>query len=233
MEHNLDLGQHFLIDTSLLERIAAQVVQNPHAKYLEIGPGLGALTQHLCKLTKNLTCIEKDARLTGPISYIYGDAVEHIQQNTFDVVCGNIPYHISEPLLFAVLETLPSRFVFLVGEQFAQALTSPTKIGLFVQNRYVLKIIERVSRNKFDPPPRVESVVVQGTRKEPASPLFQKLLDRKKQKLLNALFILTEGIITKKELRALCTDAFYQKKVYALTTQELQRVWELCMANSW
>lgn len=233
MEHNLDLGQHFLLDTSLLERIAARVVQDTHARYLEIGPGSGALTQYLDKLTKNLTCIEKDTRLTGPIPYIYGDASEYIQQNTFEVICGNIPYHISEPLLFAVLETLPKRFVFLVGEQFAQALTSQTKIGLFVQNRYIINELEHVSKDKFDPPPRVESVVIEGIRKEPVSPLFQKLLARKKQKLLNALLLLTEGIMTKKELRALCTDALYQKKVYALTTQELQHVWELCIAQSW
>jgi 16S rRNA (adenine1518-N6/adenine1519-N6)-dimethyltransferase len=176
------LGQNFLVDPNLQRKIVEAVGAGPDDEVLEIGPGRGALTRHLVGSVGRLVLVELDDGLAATLAREYGerDDVEVVHGDVLDVplarhvrhpdalrVVGNIPYNITTPILFRLLERpRPRVIVLMVQEEVAARIVAPegssTYGALAVGVRSVAgaRILFRVGRKAFRPVPGVDSAVV-------------------------------------------------------------------------
>ena len=177
------LGQHFLTDPRILGRIADALDARPHDTVVEIGPGRGALTAELAARARRVLAIEVDRELARRLRERYaGDPrVEVLVRDVLDVplgevaggpflLAGNIPYHITTPILFHALERpRPTRAVFLVQREVAERVVARPGSGTYgalsvnVQAVAHAERLFRVAAGAFSPPPRVESAVLRLT----------------------------------------------------------------------
>jgi 16S rRNA (adenine1518-N6/adenine1519-N6)-dimethyltransferase len=177
------LGQHFLTSRSFLERIAAAACPERVPLLIEIGPGRGALTEHLIPRCDRLIAIELDSELASvlrqrfpEIEVVEGDVLEtDLARWGETVVAGNLPYYITSPIVERVLALGPllRRAVFLVQREVAERLAaSPgsrdygyltVQTRLFTEPKYMF----RVPPGAFSPPPKVDSAVVLLTPRTP------------------------------------------------------------------
>lgn len=169
------LGQHFLFDPSILRRIAAAAVAAPDELVLEIGPGKGTLTRELAARARRVVAIEADRALAAAladacagtgVTVLAGDALE-VPWPRAAVVCGNIPYRITSPLIDRALRPpRPGRIVFLVQAEVAARLAAPPgakDYGALTAGVRLVAEVERlfgVPAGAFRPRPRVDSAVV-------------------------------------------------------------------------
>lgn len=169
------LGQHFLFDPAILRRIAAAAVDGPHETVLEIGAGRGTLTRALAERARRVIAIEMDATLAAAlagefrgteVSVVHGDALR-VPWPRADVVCGNIPYGITSPLIERALQPpRPRRIVFLVQREVADRLGAApgtAAYGALTAGVGLVAETERlftVRAGAFRPPPRVDSALV-------------------------------------------------------------------------
>lgn len=196
------LGQHFLCDANVLDRIAEAALPKGHAPspVVEIGAGLGALTIRLAQRSPRVVAVEIDASLmpaldevTRPypnITCLHGDFLkmdtEGLLKEAFGgatgVVAGNIPYGITTPILERLWSCpeLMSRFVLLVQYEVAGRLTAKpgTKdygaLTLFAAYHGTVQKGLTVARHLFHPPPEVESMLISW---EPAGGLAEVVRD--------------------------------------------------------
>jgi 16S rRNA (adenine1518-N6/adenine1519-N6)-dimethyltransferase len=176
------LGQHFLVRHSTLEKIAAAACSQPAELVIEIGPGRGALTQHLLPRTRRLIAIEIDPVLAQYLRQKFRAAENFsvIEQDVLKtdlaqwgpaVIAGNLPYYITSPILTRVFAARENwlNAVFLVQKEVAERLIAEpghrdyglltVQTQLFAHPEYLFT----VSRSAFKPPPKVESAVVRLT----------------------------------------------------------------------
>ncbi len=175
------LGQHFLTDPSILNRIVDALDPGPSDTVLEIGPGRGALTAVLAERAGTVLAIERDPDLVTAlqqrfpgIDLVAGDALaldwhEVVGHSDF-LVIGNIPYNITSPLLDkALTPPRPRRCVFLVqrevGDRIVARPGNKTYGALSVGIQAVARaeVVFRVPAGAFQPPPKVDSVVLRLT----------------------------------------------------------------------
>jgi 16S rRNA (adenine1518-N6/adenine1519-N6)-dimethyltransferase len=184
------LGQNFLVDPNIQRRIAESLQVEPGDEVLEIGPGQGALTRHLAEVAGRLVAIELDRSLAARLATEYADRphVEIRQGDVLDftleevteapdrlLVVGNIPYNITTPILFWLLERRPRprRILLMVQKEVADRITaSPgTKsygaLAVGVRSVARAEVVMQVGRKAFRPVPEVESSVVRITPLEP------------------------------------------------------------------
>ena len=176
------LGQNFLIDANIVQGIvdAANVQEND--RVLEIGPGIGTLTQALAETGAEVTCVELDKRLPEVLAHtldaydnvrvIQGDILkvnipEMMGDKPFKVV-ANLPYYITTPIIMALLEKqLPiTDIVVMVQKEVAERMAAQPggktygALSVAVQYYTVPEIALYVPPRSFMPPPEVDSVVV-------------------------------------------------------------------------
>ena len=176
-------GQHFLTDPGLLARIAEASGAAPGISVVEIGPGRGALTEHLLQAGATVTAVEIDrdlvrqlrARFAGDdrLTIVEGDVLQQdlaALGGAGYVLAGNLPYNITTPILFHALRApRPSRAVFLlqreVGDRMGAAPGSDAYGALSVNLAALARteVLFRVPPGAFQPPPKVDSVVVRVT----------------------------------------------------------------------
>ena len=186
-------GQNFLTNESVVERIAASAlpeVPDPEEKLgiLEIGPGIGVLTEKLSAVAHKVTAVEIDTTLLPILDKILADCPNvHVVNNDvmkvdlpllvaeeFDgctrlAVCANLPYYITTPILMALLESgLPfSSITIMVQKEVAERLCAPAGSEAYGAITAVLsyygqaKRLFTVSAGNFVPAPKVDSAVVQ------------------------------------------------------------------------
>lgn len=174
------LGQNFLIDPNIVRKILAVAELRPRDTVLEIGPGRGILTESLCHASDRVTAIEIDPRLHAHLSdrcsafpnltLVLGDAMTYPLESLplGTVVVANLPYYISTPLLFRLLDHRDRfpRLVLMLQDEVADRLSA--KPGnrsygvLSVLSQYVANITKafKVSAACFRPRPEVGSAVV-------------------------------------------------------------------------
>ncbi|MGH9612034.1 MAG: 16S rRNA (adenine(1518)-N(6)/adenine(1519)-N(6))-dimethyltransferase RsmA [Bryobacteraceae bacterium] len=176
------LGQHFLVRQSVLERIAAAVAPEPAGRIVEVGPGKGALTEHLLTRTGQLIAIEIDQVLAHylrakfreyqTLSIVESDVLKtDLAQWGPVVVAGNLPYYISSPIFEKVLRLGPllQRAVFLVQKEVAERVSADPGSRdygyLTVQTQFLAhaELLFEVPAAAFRPPPKVESAVIRLT----------------------------------------------------------------------
>ena len=184
------LSQNFLVDPEVLEAILALADPAPGQRVLEIGPGLGILTGGLLDAGASVTAIELDRGLAvhlrarfvdalrrgdadpaapATLRLIEADALDldlvHLLEPPYDVV-ANLPYHISSPILHALLGAppRPHRLVLMLQREVAERITAPpgglSYLAVFVQFHAAARIALRVPPSAFEPEPAVESAVV-------------------------------------------------------------------------
>ena len=181
-------GQHFLTDTGLIEAIADAIDPRPGQALVEIGPGLGALTRPVLQRCGRLTVIELDrdlaARLRGwpGLAVVESDVLSvdwrAVQSQvcthagtapqTFLRVLGNLPYNISTPILFHLLDEadiVQDQHFMLQSEVVDRMVAGPDskaygRLSVMLQWRYAMERVLDVPPQAFDPPPAVDSAVV-------------------------------------------------------------------------
>lgn len=180
------LGQHFLKDLDIARRIADTMDDFPSVPVIEVGPGMGVLTQFLLEKDRELTVVELDRdsvpyleehypALRGHI--IEGDFLQLDLSKIYDTqfcVIGNYPYNISSQIFFKVLDyknMIPCCSGMLqkeVAERIAAGPGSKTYgiLSVLLQAWYDIEYLFTVSEKVFDPPPRVKSAVVKLVRNE-------------------------------------------------------------------
>lgn len=175
------LGQHFLFTETILEKIALAACPRPESLVVEIGPGPGGLTACLARRAGRLITVELDAALAEGIRGRFaGQAVEVVEGDVLQtdlsqwgeaVVCGNLPYYITSPIIEHVLALGPvlKRAVFLVQKEVAERITAQPGtrdygyLSVAVQARARAEKLFAVKAAAFRPPPKVDSAVVRLT----------------------------------------------------------------------
>ena len=173
-------GQHFLADASVIDGIVREIDPRPGQAMVEIGPGLAALTQPLVERLGRLTVIELDRDLARRLRARPGLDVVEADVLTVDFaalaarlsaplrVVGNLPYNISTPILFHLLDAADSiedQHFMLQKEVVERMAARPAtkaygRLSVMLQWRYDIEPVLDVPATAFDPPPRVESAVV-------------------------------------------------------------------------
>lgn len=181
------LGQHFLKDLQVASDIADTVDACPSLPILEVGPGMGVLTQYLIPKNRPLKVVELDfesvAYLRENFSILGNDIIEQDflrmdLAKLFDgspfVLTGNYPYNISSQIFFKMLEykdLIPCCTGMIqkeVAERIAAAPGSKTYgiLSIFIQAWYKVEYLFTVHEHVFNPPPKVKSAVIRMTRNE-------------------------------------------------------------------
>jgi 16S rRNA (adenine1518-N6/adenine1519-N6)-dimethyltransferase len=179
-------GQHFLTDNFVIGHIIDAIQPQTSDHLIEIGPGLGALTNGLSTYCKQLTVIELDRDLAAKwrqhpqIKVIEADVltVDFAQlapttTNPQLRVVGNLPYNISTPILFHLLKAVDHVIDqhFMLQKEVVQRMTANPgskdygRLSVMLQWRYAMESVLDVPPKAFDPPPRVDSAVVRMTPK--------------------------------------------------------------------
>ncbi len=176
-------GQHFLTDRSIIDAIVDAIAPGAGQAMVEIGPGLAALTQPLAERLGKLTVIELDRDLAQQLQahpqlrVIQADvlkvdfvrlALEHAGPSGKIRVVGNLPYNISTPILFHLLDAVDviadQHFMLqkeVIDRMVAQPATSDYgRLSVMLQWRYAMDNVLFVPPQSFDPPPRVDSAIV-------------------------------------------------------------------------
>jgi 16S rRNA (adenine1518-N6/adenine1519-N6)-dimethyltransferase len=174
------LGQHFLKDRAIAEKIAGTLTGEGYESVLEVGPGMGILTRFLMKRDfSDFRVIEIDresvaylhSTFPGLSNIIEGDFLELDLAKEFKgslAVIGNFPYNISSQILFRILEhrdqvsEAAGMFQKEVAERICSGPGSKAYgiLSVLVQAFYSVKYLFTVSENSFSPPPRVKSAVI-------------------------------------------------------------------------
>ncbi|MFM7002004.1 MAG: 16S rRNA (adenine(1518)-N(6)/adenine(1519)-N(6))-dimethyltransferase RsmA [Limnohabitans sp.] len=182
-------GQHFLTDGGIIDAIVDAIHPQPGQPMVEIGPGLAALTQPLVERLGHLTVVELDRdlavrlRLHEQLTVVESDVLKvnftELAQTMLATqtgavkaakirVVGNLPYNISTPILFHLLEHVAviedQHFMLqkeVIDRMVAQPATSDySRLSVMLQWRYDMTNVLFVPPESFDPPPRVDSAVV-------------------------------------------------------------------------
>ena len=174
-------GQHFLSDGGIIDAIVQAIDPQPGEPMVEIGPGLAALTQPLVERLGQLTVIELDRdlavrlRTRSNLKVVESDVLKvDFAQLAQDMhvpkirVVGNLPYNISTPILFHLLDAVhvvQDQHFMLQKEVIDRMVATPAssdygRLSVMLQWRYAMANVLYVPPESFDPPPRVDSAVV-------------------------------------------------------------------------
>jgi 16S rRNA (adenine1518-N6/adenine1519-N6)-dimethyltransferase len=173
-------GQHFLRDAGVIDAIVREIDPRPGDRLVEIGPGLGALTTPLAGRTGRLVVIELDRDLA--VRLRRRAELEVVESDVLKVdfgalaaaeggalrIAGNLPYNISTPILFHLLdyaENVLDQHFMLQKEVVERMVARPGgkeygRLSVMLQWRYAMKSVLDVPPEAFEPPPRVDSAVV-------------------------------------------------------------------------
>ena len=173
-------GQHFLTDRVIIEDIVQAIAPAAGQVMVEIGPGLGAMTQPLVERLGHLTVIELDRDLAvllrkkPELTVIESDVLRVDFRGLADAakgklrIVGNLPYNISTPILFHLLDVadvVEDQHFMLQKEVIDRMVAKPStsdysRLSVMLQWRYALENVLFVPPTSFDPPPRVDSAIV-------------------------------------------------------------------------
>lgn len=181
------LGQHFLKDQNIAQAIADTVDICPGLPILEVGPGMGVLTQYLAHKGRTLKVVEVDTESTTwlrrekliPEDHIIEDDFLKMHlDGVFDgspfVLTGNYPYNISSQIFFKMLDNkdLIPCCTGMIQKEVAQRIAAPPGsrtygiLSILIQAWYKVDYLMTVDAHVFDPPPKVQSAVIRMTRNE-------------------------------------------------------------------
>jgi 16S rRNA (adenine1518-N6/adenine1519-N6)-dimethyltransferase len=189
------LGQHFLVNRSVLDKIVRTIAPEASDVIVEIGPGRGALTFLLAGRAGRVIAVEKDADFVPLLKARAGPNLTVVESDILETdfvsllegaggalgrakLVGNLPYSISSPILFMALDAqaLFAKCVFLIQKEVAERVCgrpgtkNHSPVSILIQNRFDARVEFRVSPGSFSPPPKVDSALLSLTRRD--APLF-------------------------------------------------------------
>jgi len=240
------LGQNFMVNSDLLQRMISYASINREDVVLEVGAGLGFLTRLLSQRSKKVIAVEVDPRLTKilkqqisdlpNVDLIEGDILS-VPIPKFNKVVSTPPYFISSPLLFWLLEKKFECAVLTFQKEFAERLAASVgskDYGRLTVTTYYLAevdLLDPVPKSMFYPPPDVDSRVV---RLKPRKPPFfvedeglffelvQTLFTQKNRKIRNAIapFLHKRGVKNVNAMRLADSLTFSEKRVRELAPED-------------
>jgi len=175
------LGQNFLIDKRILDKIISSAELKKDDLILEVGPGIGNLTKELAKRVGQVIAVEKDKKMVEILkeNLIGFNNIKIIQEDILKLkiddsikkykVVANIPYYLTSPLIRKFLENKkqPQEMILMIQKEVAQrVIAKPPKMNLLaisVQFYANAKIISYVSKNCFWPIPKIDSAIIKIT----------------------------------------------------------------------
>lgn len=240
------LGQNFAVDTDLLQRMISYASITKDDVVLEVGSGLGFLTQLLSRGCKRVIAVEVDPRLIKILrEQLYGlqnvDLIEgdilNLSVPSFNKVVSTPPYSISSPLLFWLLERKFDCAVLTFQKEFGERLAASVgskeygRLTVTTYYRGEVELLDRVPRNMFYPPPDVDSMVVRLRPREPPFrvddeetflELVQTLFTQRNKKARNAIlpFLHKRGIKGRTALGLADSLPFHDKRVRGLAPED-------------
>ena len=254
------MGQNFLVNPSVCPRMAQMCGADKDKGVLEIGPGIGVLTNELCKVAKKVVAVELDTRLLPVLEETLAehDNVKVINSDVLKldlnslikeefgdmdvVVCANLPYYITSPIIMKLLEDkLPiSALTVMVQKEAAERLCAEVgtresgAVTVAVNYYSSAQKLFSVSRGSFMPAPNVDSAVIRlDVSKEPRvsvkdEKLFFKMIKsafaQRRKTISNSV---TSGLgLTKDSFKAACEEAGVSPtaRAEALTLEELAKL---------
>jgi 16S rRNA (adenine1518-N6/adenine1519-N6)-dimethyltransferase len=209
-------GQHFLIDRAVVAKIVEAISPQPGQRVVEIGPGLGALTEPLLERVPSVDAVEIDRDLAAALATRFG--AERLRLHVADAlefdfcalggplrVVGNLPYNISTPLLFHLADCIAclQDCHFMLQREVVQRIAAKPggkdygRLSVLLQYRFEAQQLLRVAPGAFRPAPAVESAVVRLTPRRPLpwpardesvlADLVAKAFTQRRKTLRNAL----------------------------------------------
>ena len=238
------LGQHFLKDLGIAGDIADTVDACPEIPVLEVGPGMGVLTQFLTQKGREVKVVELDFESVAYLkenfpslegNIIEADFLKLKLENLFDgkpfVLTGNYPYNISSQIFFKMLEykdLIPCCTGMIqkeVAERIAAAPGSKTYgiLSILIQAWYKVEYLFTVHEHVFNPPPKVKSAVIRMTRNETTDlgcdeRLFKQIVkttfNQRRKTLRNSISPILDKI------HPLSADTIFDKRPEQLSVQD-------------
>jgi len=240
------LGQNFVVDRSLLQRLLSYASIKSMDVILEVGAGFGFLTRLLAEKCKRVIAVEIDRNLVKMlkaqlndlenVELIEGDILK-VQVPPFNKVVSIPPYSISSPMLFWLLEAQFDCAVLLFQKEFAERLTAcvgSKDYGRLTVTTYYFadtELLERVPRKMFYPPPKVDSIVVRLKLRRPPFTVEDKetffelvrvLFTQRNKKVRNAIipFLQKRRIVGKEATKLADSLPFHYKRVWELAPED-------------
>lgn len=242
------LGQNFLVRVDVAEREVEYAEIGSEDVVLEIGPGLGILTQKLAERAKLVVAVEKDLRLRpvledvlSPYSNVqlFWEDILSFNPPPCTKIVSNLPYSISSPIIFWIMEKMPnfSRVVICCQKEFAKKLVALpgekeySRLSVMVGTKMRIELLETLKPETFFPPPDVDSTIVRMEPKrgyQPRSPQFQlmtNILFRHKRKKVKNAVLHHLPVFCGKPLEKLLGElegtGLGGRRVYTLTPEEI------------
>ncbi|KXA90423.1 hypothetical protein AKJ61_00640 [candidate division MSBL1 archaeon SCGC-AAA259B11] len=175
-------GQSHLVDGEVLKRIVDYGDVSSTDRVLEIGPGIGNLTSFLLRKAGSVIAVEKDRMLVDALrdrmgdeknlEIVHGDVLE-VDLPSVDKVVANLPYSVSSPVTFRILEQSFELAVLMYQKEFAERMVAKpgtsqySRLSVNVSYRSHVELLEEVSPDKFIPQPDVSSAIVKLVPKRP------------------------------------------------------------------
>jgi len=173
-------GQNFLIDSSVIKNIIDIINPQNEDKILEIGPGLGSITFPILDKIKKIDVIEIDPDMVNFLNNskyskkinIHTNDILKIEDNffeNFDKIIGNLPYYISSEILIKIcnINKKNKKIYFMLQKEVAERISSPPgnkiygRLSIIIQYFYDVEKLFDVAPNSFNPPPKINSSIVE------------------------------------------------------------------------
>jgi len=203
------LGQNFLLDDSVVRRSVELACLTSKDTVLEIGPGIGNLTEELLKSGAKVIAIEQDAEFCRFLTKRFGDRIRLVQADAvkaflpeFNKVVSNLPYQISSPITFKLLGQGFEVAVLMLQREFAERMIARPgtpeygRLSVGVSYRADCEIVLNVQKHAFWPQPKVDSCVVRLVPRPPPftvkdvqvfSRVTQAIFSHRRKKISNSL----------------------------------------------
>ena len=242
-------GQHFLHDSAIIARIVRAIDPRPGQCIVEIGPGRGALTLPLLQAVGELDVLEIDRDLAALLKQRFETASDRLRVHCVDalrcrfdtlatpgrpiIVVGNLPYNISTPLLFHMLEQIEhvACMVFMLQREVAERIAASRggrqygRLSVMVQYHCRVEPLFHVGPGAFTPPPKVDSTVIRltplrrdATERAVSATQFARVVARafssRRKTLRNAL----KGWLSEEDFRTLAINP--QQRPETLTVEQ-------------
>lgn len=238
-------GQHFLVDERIAERQIGYAALSDKDVVLEIGAGYGVLTKRIARKAKKVIAVEIDKKLADSLAnsldgmsnvdIISRDILKiDFKDMEFNKVVSNLPYQISSPVTFKLLESDFDMGILMYQKEFADRLVAKpgsknySRLSVMASYAADWEMLEAVSPAAFRPRPRVYSAIVKVV---PGKPKFEVenealfyeltrvLFSHRRKKIKNSLLI--EGLVSPEEVEKV---PYREKRVEVLTPQQIGKI---------
>ena len=200
MHHKKKLGQHFLVDQNIINKLVKTISPNKKDTVIEIGPGDGALTELILQNSKHLRVFEIDERFSALLKKKYINSNIKVFNEDFlsvdlkdvaidqNIIMGNLPYNVSSQIIIKIIESnlRYQHCVFLIQKELANRFINSSKLSIQSQIFCKIEALFDIPPEAFDPAPKVNSTLIKITPHDKYKKYIQSYSNFKK--ILNICF---------------------------------------------